>query len=240
MNKNRRVQARRAILRLAVAVTAATLAVAGSGVAHAKGKATPSPSVLKAPYGSFANWSSCDDGGGTSTCSMSSTGTSAGDGSATASLAAKAPLARGKAVGLGGLRSAHTLRSPVAGLRYRFVFDNVDAATATTPPLIDLAARASVGGYVLHSKCDACRTILYHNVATSHDPTRPASVNDQTYSFDVEVRNPSGPVPAGTLSVWGLSSADVRPYEARPDFVSSGTSSVSGRLAQVEVTPLAS
>lgn len=238
MNATRGPRAHRALLVIAIATMSITTVAPVSAAPRHKASSW----TLQPQYTAVYDWSQCDDGGGSATCTATSSSANTGIGEASATLRPTALVATGRAEGRGGPGSSHRLVRPVEVVRYRFVFDDVTGSSSTSPAsTYDLSARGVVAGHVWHPGCSACKTTNYVTV-TDADPLSPtpSSVTAQSVTVELEMRNPNGPVPAGTITAIGFFLADIGPYATQPKFTASGEANIEGRLSRIEIASASS
>ena len=264
----RRASRWRAALVLGVAVVAAgSGSVEDGAAARASGRPAPPkrprPAVthVTAPFHGVADFSTCVDPQAISCHAASDAGVD-GFGSASASVAPELGVGSGRAVGQGGPLATVALDKPTTALRVTFEFGTGSGSvgtwveTACVPfssapcwrpetESVDLATRAMIGGYVSHSACEACTAAVHRVIADANPETRDIGTTASGglgAPVVVEVRNPAGPVPAGTLTAVGLFLADVGPALGRsqPFYASKGRAELRGSLTKVSVEPLAS
>lgn len=267
----RRASRWRAALVLGVAVVAAGSGIVEHGAAAAAAakasgrpaspKRSSSAVTVAAPFHGVVDYSTCIDPESIS-CHAASEARIDGFGSASAGVAPELGAGSGRAIGQGGPLAEVALAKPTAALRVTLQFGTGTASvgtwveTACVPSSsapcwrpeaesVDLAARAMIGGYVSHSACEACTATVHRVIADADPQTRDIGTTasgELGAPVVVEVRNPAGQVPAGTLTAVGLFVADVGPVYGRiqPLYASKGYAELRGSLTKVSVEPLAS
>lgn len=225
--------------------------------AVAGGGRTPAPVELTPPF-AHVDQSMCDDGGGSIRCNGESHGREDGYLVSEATVDPVRLPATGRALGQGLLRGDHRILRPVPALRYTITFEyllamaytyldpGIECPVGTMCSFADeqvpeAVARGFIGGYVFHPRCPACTTVVYEQLVDS-DPlsSPPDSQELAERKIVVEVRNPAGAVPRGTLEVYGLVRSVAGPMSAsQPTFISYASAHVGGDVTGItaEVLP---